>query len=257
MAETSINFEKLRRRKTGSAREPSSSNNNDVVKNGRLIVALLISVCVMLGLSYAAFSLSRDRSAASRILGGFKYAKSIAPADVKEHAGVAVVKQPEAGAPELTFYTSLSADEPSAGRKACEAEPSAQVAPVSATGEDGSARSERDRKNPRQAPSSGNGEVQPPPDSPHKPSISRSGAGEKIYTVQVGAFSHPSIAQEWALKWKARGYEVSLKPVARPGTGVIYRLYLGNFSSEKSADDLVKRLKSKEGITALRLMVRN
>ncbi|HMK34433.1 MAG TPA: SPOR domain-containing protein, partial [Desulfomonilaceae bacterium] len=88
-------------------------------------------------------------------------------------------------------------------------------------------------------------------------SIPQSGSAQKTYTVQVGAFSHPAIAQEWAQKWKARGYDVSLKPVARPKTGVIYRLYLGNFTSEKKADDLVKHLKSKEGINAIRLLVRN
>lgn len=82
-------------------------------------------------------------------------------------------------------------------------------------------------------------------------------AGPQRYTVQVGAFAHPSIAQEWAVKWKSRGYEVFMKPVARPNTGIIYRLYLGNFPSEKQADELVKHLKAKEGISALRLTVRN
>jgi cell division septation protein DedD len=81
--------------------------------------------------------------------------------------------------------------------------------------------------------------------------------GPTRYTVQVGAFSHPSIAQEWAIKWKSRGYDVSMKPVARPNTGIIYRLYLGNFPSEKQADELVRHLKAKEGISALRLIVRN
>jgi len=81
-------------------------------------------------------------------------------------------------------------------------------------------------------------------------------AGSKNYTVQVGAFSHPGIAQQWAARWKARGYDASLRPVARP-TGVIYRLYLGYFSSESQADELVRYLKSKEGISALRLVVRN
>jgi cell division septation protein DedD len=79
----------------------------------------------------------------------------------------------------------------------------------------------------------------------------------RTYTVQVGAFSQPAIAQEWAQKWKARGYDPVLKPVARPKTGVIYRLYLGKFTSEKKADDLVSHLKSKEGINALRLLVRD
>jgi cell division septation protein DedD len=87
-------------------------------------------------------------------------------------------------------------------------------------------------------------------------SIPEAESKTKTYTVQVGAFSQPAIAQEWAQKWKARGYDPMLRPVARPKTGVIYRLYLGKFTSEKKADDLVKHLKSKEGINALRLLVR-
>lgn len=86
--------------------------------------------------------------------------------------------------------------------------------------------------------------------------LSRTEQRATAYTVQVGAFTHPGIAQEWALKWKTRGYDASLKPVARPRTGVIYRLYLGKFASEKEAEDLVKHLKSKEGITAFCLAVR-
>jgi hypothetical protein len=51
---------------------------------------------------------------------------------------------------------------------------------------------------------------------------------------------------------------VSIKPIARPRTGeVIYSLYLGHFTSEQEADELVNRLKHKEGISALRLVVRD
>ena len=75
----------------------------------------------------------------------------------------------------------------------------------------------------------------------------------KGFVVQVGAFSHPRIAQEWASKWQAKGYKVTLKPVARPNSGIIYRLYLGDFESEKKADEFVKHLKTKEGISAMRL----
>ena len=81
-------------------------------------------------------------------------------------------------------------------------------------------------------------------------------SGDKSYIVQVGAFTQPRIAQQWAAKWKSRGYDVLLKPVARPKSGVIYRLYLGKFSSQKEADALVKRLKAKEGISAFTLLVR-
>lgn len=87
--------------------------------------------------------------------------------------------------------------------------------------------------------------------------LPRSKPGPALYTVQVGAFSDPAVAQQWAQKWKARGYNVSLRPVARPRTGIIYRLYLGKFSSQHEADELVDRLKHREGIAAFRLLVRN
>jgi cell division septation protein DedD len=78
-------------------------------------------------------------------------------------------------------------------------------------------------------------------------------ASGKKFTVQVGTFAHPSVAREWAGKWKERGYDVILKPVARPGSGVIYRLYLGSFEGEKEADELIRQLKAKEGVNAFRV----
>jgi len=83
-----------------------------------------------------------------------------------------------------------------------------------------------------------------------QPDLPNSRDRAKRYAVQVGAFSTPAIARQWASVWKERGYDVSLKPVARPNAGVIYRLYLGSFSSEKQADQLVKRLTTREGINA-------
>lgn len=87
--------------------------------------------------------------------------------------------------------------------------------------------------------------------------LPRPSSGPAVYTVQVGAFTDPAVAQQWAQKWRARGYNVALRPVARPKTGVIYRLYLGKFSSQKKADELVQRLKHREGISAFPLVVRN
>ncbi len=95
-------------------------------------------------------------------------------------------------------------------------------------------------------------------DSPPQPEFDSLGSrkGKREYTVQVGAFSEPQLAKQWAEKWRARGYTVHLKPVARPKTGIIYRLYLGSFATEKKADDLVKRLKEREGITAFIVSLR-
>jgi cell division septation protein DedD len=116
---------------------------------------------------------------------------------------------------------------------------------------------ENDKKSDRHSVESGSTRHREQTGSPKSAKLPQSKPGRKRYTVQVGAFTNPGIAKQWALEWKARGYMVALKPVARPRTGVIYRLYLGSFTSENQADELVKRLKSREGISALRLLVRN
>jgi len=86
--------------------------------------------------------------------------------------------------------------------------------------------------------------------------LSKSGAGQKVYSVQVGVFSHPRIAKEWAEKWKSKGYPATLRPIARPSSGVQYRLFLGEFNSEKNADEFAKQLKAKEGVTGMTLVVK-
>ncbi len=98
--------------------------------------------------------------------------------------------------------------------------------------------------------------AKPAVESPKRPTQPKLRRSTREYTVQVGAFSHPGIALQWAEKWKARGYKVTLKPVARPDTGVIYRLHLGRFSSKKRADSLVNRLRTKDGVSAMRLLVK-
>jgi cell division septation protein DedD len=72
----------------------------------------------------------------------------------------------------------------------------------------------------------------------------------------VGVFSHPRIAKEWAEKWKSKGYPATLRPIARPSSGVQYRLFLGEFNSEKNADEFAKQLKAKEGVTGMTLVVK-
>ena len=94
------------------------------------------------------------------------------------------------------------------------------------------------------------------PQTRAKRSSEKPDVGSKRYTVQVGAFTNPQIAQQQARSWKSRGYDAVLRPVAMPKSGVIYRLYLGSFKSGKEADDLVKDLKTK-GFTCFRLLVGN
>jgi len=171
--------------------------------------------------------------------------------------GAAAKKEPCDAPPQVRFYVDLNkADEhPQAvPDNASDAPPAAQdQSPrgVSTTVP------QKDKKSDRHSVVSGSTRHSEQTATPESLMLPQSKPGSKQYTVQVGAFTNPGIAKQWALKWKARGYMVSLKPVARPRTGVIYRLYLGSFSSENQADELVKRLKSREGISALRLVVRN
>ena len=81
-------------------------------------------------------------------------------------------------------------------------------------------------------------------------------AGSKRYMVQVGAFNNPLMAQEQAIHWKSLGYKTLLRPTAMPKAGIVYRLYLGSFQSEKEADNLVRDLKAK-GVSSFSAVVSN
>lgn len=83
-----------------------------------------------------------------------------------------------------------------------------------------------------------------------------SNASPKRYTVQVGAFTNPQMAEEQALHWKSQGYKTLLRPAAMPKAGIVYRLYLGSFQSEREADNLVKDLKAK-GVSSFSAVVSN
>ena len=78
----------------------------------------------------------------------------------------------------------------------------------------------------------------------------------KRYTVQVGAFTSPQMAEEQALHWKSLGYKTLLRPAAMPKAGIVYRLYLGSFQSEREADNLVRDLKAK-GVSSFSAVVSN
>jgi cell division septation protein DedD len=74
------------------------------------------------------------------------------------------------------------------------------------------------------------------------------------YTVQVGAYTEPNVASQWAERWRRKGYKATLRPVARADGSILYRLQLGGFESAQAANELVQRL-SKEGVTSMRRRV--
>jgi cell division septation protein DedD len=231
-------------------------------KNGRLLVAVIVAYGLMVAL--VAINLRLIRHPA--VLGNGAQNSEISRSEPNPGAPVKsesenVETRTRNTRPEMTFYRDLTSEDDQHGGSGS----SDRTRGKGNEPETGIQQKPRDSGTSRQA---GNAEDATGrktivsagrfPESPaERGSPSDADLASRTYTVQVGSFSHPSIAQQWALNWKGRGYDVELKPVARPNTGVTYRLYLGKFKSEKEADELVKRLKAKEGITAFRLMVPN
>lgn len=251
-------------RKDSNSRPPAKVASKDAQppkapKNGRLTLAVAGAALMMVGLTILDVRLIREPSVGEKLFG-----RASAPEPDMEDRWNAVFSAVPSGQtvpsrpPEVTFYSKLAAHDETtsdaSGRQVQAVQDAAssggnnqesmgtasKVVPGGDTLKTGGVVGKSNHSG------SGQDTTLPPP-----------GKGQKAFTVQVGAFTQPGIAQEWARRWKARGYEVSLKPVARPRTGVIYRLYLGNFDSENKADELVKRLKSREGITAFPIVVRN
>lgn len=242
--------------RTGPVVPPA--RDNDAPKNGPLVLMVIASILIMIGLGILNLRLIRDPSVAGKAFNPSGSLQQQLACPVVPPAAKSSGKEKSSHVPPVvTFYRQLTAqddqppaqektqpgtmaeqDIPSQNRNGAPApQETEKVAQVKKAQDDRSAQSPSRATVPA---------ILPVPDD-----------DSRMYTVQVGAFKHPAVAQQWAEKWKARGFKVSLKPVARPRTGVIYRLYLGKFSSEKKADELVNRLKSKEGISAFRLLVRN
>jgi len=248
---------KLLRRKKSGADAQSAPGENRPPKNGPLTLAVGASIMLMLVLGFTNLRLIRDPSVACK---AFRFSVST-PAEpfcsvAPDPLTGTSEKKPPCAPPEVTFYNTLTAqDEPKPGEgtptggKIVENDLASDAQKIPASSP--TAKKEDSKSGPQNPTPAGLAS------SPRPPHTVKSERSPKAYTVQVGAFSHPGIAQQWAQKWKARGFDVTLKPVARPRTGVIYRLYLGNFPSEKKADELVERLKTKEGISAFSLLVQN
>jgi len=252
--------------KRRKARRPelsaSGSGEDKGPKNGPLTLALVASLAIMVGLGILNLRLVRDASLEGKLFAPPSPLATIPhPVDQISHSSNPSEKQTCEVRPQLSFYSRLTAPEeqpaarvgadPAQGRPADSSPPSPEEKTAAATTQ---------KMTKHEASSAISTSPQPTQVADSRVGVvDLPGArnANKRYTVQVGAFSSPAVAQQWAVTWKERGYNVLLKPVARPDTGVIHRLYLGSFSSEKKADELAKRLNTKEGIKAFRVMVRN
>lgn len=250
----------LKRKTHFTIRKPvvQSSPDKQAPKNGWLTVAVGGAILATILLGLANLRLMRDPSIASRTFwsSAAGHGKSDLKAGDSSFPQVCE-KEPGHVRPEVTFYRKLIAPDeqapvpnPSEATREAVIDSGQQTEKHPSTWRPQEKRAEAEPKTTPGWQIKGQGIVGQPVVPP------RAETGSKTFTVQVGAFSHPGIAQQWAARWKARGYNATLKPVARPN-GIIYRLYLGSFATENEADELVRRLKSKEGISALRLVVRN
>lgn len=242
--------------RTGPVVAPPRATN--APKNGPLVVMVAALLLIMIGLGILNVQLIRDPSVAGK---AFNPSASSHMRDSCQAVPAATTARSNENSlhvpPVVTFYRQLTAQEEQVPQE--ESTP-----PEKMSEQDVPTPEKKDVPLPHAARAIAHQRKQLSEPDAVAPSQSDASVGlpippegTKNYTVQVGAFTHPAVARQWAEKWKARGFKVSLKPVARPRTGVIYRLYLGKFDSEKKADELVYRLKSKEGISAFRLLVRN
>lgn len=251
----------LPRRRLADSKKNSkkqSTQESKQLKNGWLVVGVAFSVLLMIGLVVADLRLIRDPCVAGKLFppsGASEGKRSVEDTLLKgiaHDSGETSCHTP----PEVTFYTKLSAQDECASEDRDVASEEFSGSVTKGRTKDRGVGIEGDPKGDKKNRDASNANTSSPTLAP-RGNLPEPEKGAKVYAVQVGAFTHPAIAQEWALKWKTRGYEVVLKPVARPRTGVIYRLYLGSFSSEKKADELVNRLKSKEGISGFPVVLRN
>jgi cell division septation protein DedD len=255
-------FRKRGTSKRASLPSRAAAGDRSAPKNGRLTLAVIAAILLMLVLAALNVRLILDPSIAVKAFGPRVPSRPEPQFDVAAGASCpASATKASPAPPQVTFYSKLIAQEDqthcqegldprSVVRQGGSEAPSYHAPPEE---------TKLSEKHPEKK-TKNRASLQPKEPDRHPPaetSLPGPDSGTGTYMVQVGAFTNPGIAQQWAARWKSRGYDVMLKPVARPKTGILYRLYLGKFGSQQEADALVERLKTKEGITAFRLLVRN
>lgn len=228
-------------------------------KNGLLILGVLLTVLIMVALTVFNLRLIREQTSANK-----QPAKNSIPENFVTVIPERIItdSKPEEksrqAAPEVTFYKQLKSED---DRKSTHDNSSPKNRSADSenkiTTKEGGRQSSKLAKDETGFSAPASSGIPHSVDSETKADFSRVNHGSKLYSVQVGVFSHPRIAQEWAEKWRSRGYPVALRPIARPNSGVQYRLFLGEFNSEKKAEEFVKQLKVKEGVTGLTLLIKD
>ncbi|MFH0959834.1 MAG: SPOR domain-containing protein [Pseudomonadota bacterium] len=250
-------FKKSAGRRSGRmARKPTSKPEKP--KNGFLILGIISTIIVMAGLTVFNMRLLREQ-APMRYLPVRdalpEQTLSVIPERVESASNQEEKKH--CSPTEVTFYQKLKTQEDKVHPE------NSNQKPVPPYSEIGLSKKNSNRQNPDSIKEENEFSVAALSGIP-KPSLSernvglpKGSPGQKVYSVQVGVFSHPRIAQEWAEKWKSKGYPATLRPIARPSSGVQYRLFLGEFNSEQNADEFAKQLKAKEGVTGMTLVIKD
>ncbi|MGC8602490.1 MAG: SPOR domain-containing protein [Desulfomonilaceae bacterium] len=225
-------------------------------KNGLLALGVLVTIAIMVGLTLFNLRLMREQVTSGK--------QSIQPSNSKKVSTVVPEhntsnqKQDDKllqGTTEVTFYKQLKSEDNFKYQnenlahkpKSCDTENKTSAKDYNEQSSK-TAGEETDFSVPALTGKSSNSNPENIPTSP------KIGAESKTYSIQVGVFSYPKVAQEWADKLRSKGYPVILRPIAKPNAGIQYRLLVGEFNSEKKAEEFVRRLKTKEGITGVALV---
>ncbi len=239
----------------------NAPKNDSGPKNGPMIVGVVSTIVVMIVLTFINMRLLSAPTTTNEAVNQLNSSKKLNPVlpEMNSRQSDYKICQPP---PEVTFYSQLKTkEEKTSVVSSTEAlDNRVETSRSSSRASHGNpVSSHKEDKSFSSPASSGQPTSSMVEQDKEAPSVSEKPGSDtsKGFVVQVGAFSHPRIAQEWASKWQAKGYKATLKPVARPSSGIIYRLYLGDFESEKKADEFVKQLKTKEGISAMRLNARD
>ena len=221
---TTMGLRKLLQRIPRLARKkphrPIPSGDNRAPKNGRLTLAVAASVIIMIVLGILNVKLIRDRSMTGKAFGpSIPSQPEPLPSAVTARVPYACNKSEGDAPPEVTFYRQLTAQDeqkPVTGDITQDPSSETEASPVQADPKTAQASkgpvkpAGHDRKQPKAG-------FDKPAGAPTQQDVlPKADFGAKTYTVQVGAFSHPAIAQQWAAKWKLRGYDVSLNPWQGP-----------------------------------------
>lgn len=227
-------------------------------KNGFLILGVLITIAIMVGLTIFNLRLIRDQVCANKPSIEESIPKKIVTI-VPEYAAVDSKPEDKPSHPntEVTFYKQLKCEDDGKSSDNTSHKPKlADTENKSPIKDNGRQESKTAKDESGFAVPALSGKTCPVPTETNVSSLTAN-AGSKVYAVQVGVFSYPKVAQEWAEKWRSKGYPVALRPVARPNAGIQYRLFVGEFNSEQKADEFARQLKAKEGVSGLTLVIKN